>query len=208
MIKKQRLGNRLLPGLFSLRQRSESHTFSGMTTRARTLPHYTYDDYVQWEGRWEVIDGIPFAMSPSPSPRHQFLANEIGFFLKSQLLLEDCKCRVYQPIDLKIREDVILQPDLLIVCEEIRTPYLDHPPIFVAEILSPSTKLTDQNTKFDLYEEFGIHYYLMVDPESNQLQLFHLDDSKTYRLLSDMEIQLEDHCSISLKTLPALLFNT
>lgn len=22
------------------------------------LPRYTYDDYVQWEGRWELIHGL------------------------------------------------------------------------------------------------------------------------------------------------------
>ncbi|HJY21679.1 MAG TPA: hypothetical protein VJ279_02270 [Hanamia sp.] len=27
-------------------------------------PYYTYKDYCAWEGRWELIDGIPFAMSP------------------------------------------------------------------------------------------------------------------------------------------------
>ena len=28
------------------------------------LPHYTYEDYCMWEGNWELIDGIPYAMSP------------------------------------------------------------------------------------------------------------------------------------------------
>ncbi|HSV11108.1 MAG TPA: hypothetical protein VLI68_10085 [Hanamia sp.] len=33
----------------------------------KLLPHYTYEDYCHWEGRWEVIDGIPYAMIPAPS---------------------------------------------------------------------------------------------------------------------------------------------
>ena len=33
-------------------------------------PNYTYDDYKHWEGRWEVIDGVAYAMSPMASPKH------------------------------------------------------------------------------------------------------------------------------------------
>ncbi|TCK06622.1 hypothetical protein [Phorcysia thermohydrogeniphila] len=28
------------------------------------LPHYTYEDYKHWEGKWELIEGIPYAMCP------------------------------------------------------------------------------------------------------------------------------------------------
>ena len=27
-------------------------------------PHYTYEDFCQWEGQWELIQGIPYAMTP------------------------------------------------------------------------------------------------------------------------------------------------
>ncbi|SMN00945.1 hypothetical protein SPONN_2055 [uncultured Candidatus Thioglobus sp.] len=23
------------------------------------LPNYTYDDYAQWQGKWELIEGVP-----------------------------------------------------------------------------------------------------------------------------------------------------
>ncbi len=42
-----------------------------MSIAARYRPHYTYDDYCQWEGRWELIEGMPYAMSPLPVPDHQ-----------------------------------------------------------------------------------------------------------------------------------------
>lgn len=39
----------------------------------------TYGDYLHWpEGeRWELIDGTAFAMTPSPSRRHQELLGEV-----------------------------------------------------------------------------------------------------------------------------------
>ena len=35
--------------------------------------YYTYDDYIHWEGDWELIDGIAYAMAPSPLKSHQNL---------------------------------------------------------------------------------------------------------------------------------------
>lgn len=48
----------------------------------KLLPHYSYDDYCNWEGRWELIEGLPFAMSPTPSPRHQWVVANIIYELK------------------------------------------------------------------------------------------------------------------------------
>jgi hypothetical protein len=30
----------------------------------KILPSYTYEDYMHWEGRWGLIEGFPYAMSP------------------------------------------------------------------------------------------------------------------------------------------------
>src|SRR5664279_4275784 len=59
------------------------------TTKMEDLPHYTYDDYVQWEGRWELIYGVAHAMSPSPGISHQSISQHIA----SQLdrALENCR---------------------------------------------------------------------------------------------------------------------
>jgi hypothetical protein len=29
--------------------------------------YYTLDDYQQWDGNWELIAGMPYALPPSPS---------------------------------------------------------------------------------------------------------------------------------------------
>jgi hypothetical protein len=49
-----------------------------MGNAGKILPHYTYDDYVHWEGKWELIDGIPYAMSPAPVPKHQVVSNNLS----------------------------------------------------------------------------------------------------------------------------------
>ncbi|KHF29799.1 hypothetical protein LR68_01584 [Anoxybacillus sp. BCO1] len=40
---------------------------------------YTYADYIQWEGQWELINGKAYNMSPSPTWEHQFAVMELSF---------------------------------------------------------------------------------------------------------------------------------
>lgn len=66
----------------------------------RILPNYTYADYCNWEGRWEVIDGIPFAMSPSPSIRHQWIKiNLLSEYVGSIKKSGDKNLKVFPSID-------------------------------------------------------------------------------------------------------------
>ena len=164
----------------------------------KLIPNYTYEDYCQWEGNWEVIDGIAYAMSPMPSPRHQYIATEISVFFKTGLASAKCKCKVYQPVDVVINQNTIVCPDILIVCKPIVKNYLDFPPELVVEIFSPATKQKDQLMKFALYQDFGIQYYVMVDPDTEEVQIYTLVDGK-YQLLPESEefLYISKDCKIS-----------
>ncbi len=37
----------------------------------KAIEHYTYDDYCLREGKWDLIEGMPMAMTPSPTINHQ-----------------------------------------------------------------------------------------------------------------------------------------
>ena len=98
-----------------------------MQSAIKILPYYTYDDYEQWKGQWELIDGIPFAMMPLPVPKHQWLGGNL--LAEFRIALKGCaKCKTYQPIDYRVTDDTILQPYLLVVCGEITKKYLDFAP--------------------------------------------------------------------------------
>ena len=167
-----------------------------MGLKAKILPNYTYEDYCQWEGRWEVIEGIPYAMSPMPSPKHQNIAGNIHAEFRDALKRNNCDCKVYQPIDIKTADNTIVNPDVIIVCKPIEKQYLDFPPAIVVEILSPSTHLKDKNTKYDLYQDFGIRYYLIIDPDKETIEIYKLDEEGKYQLVNDEEFQLTDKCAI------------
>lgn len=147
-----------------------------MSVAHKYLPHYTYDDYLRWEGQWELIDGIPYAMSPAPIPPHQLVANNLGAEFRAALKKGRCQCKAYMPIDYKLSDDTVFQPDLLIVCQPITKKFLDFPPALVVEIPSEATWMKDRNVKFPKYEAEGIPYYLIVDPDTNTVEIYQLAD--------------------------------
>jgi len=135
-----------------------------MSGAVKILPHYTYADWINWKGQWELIDGIPYAMSPMPVPKHQKIANALGGEL--YIALKNCKnCEAFQAIDYKIHDDTILQPDILVICQPVNKKFLDFPPALVVEILSPATALKDRHSKFQIYEEQQVKYYIIISPD-------------------------------------------
>jgi Uma2 family endonuclease len=168
-----------------------------MAIAQKYLPNYTYTDYCQWEGQWELIEGIPYAMSPQPIPIHQKINGRL-FARFDTPLSKKCKdCNVYIPIDWKINAKTVLQPDLLIVCNEIEKKFLDFAPILVAEILSPSTALKDRNVKKQIYLSQGVKYFLILDPQTKKIEVYELvNDEYVLKMVSPKNFTfiLEDGC--------------
>jgi Uma2 family endonuclease len=152
-----------------------------MSSGYKIQPHYTYEEYSRWEGQWEIIEGISYNMSSRLQPGHQAVAGNLHAEFRAALKAAGCSCTVYQPIDYKVAEDTVLNPDLLIVCQPIIKAFLDFAPELVVEILSSATALKDRHTKFEIYRQQQIPYYLMVDVDARTVEVYQLDDKKQYR---------------------------
>jgi len=53
------------------------------TLKEVAYPRYTYDDYVNWEDRWELINGIAYSMVSALILKHhlmRFLKNDLKEF--------------------------------------------------------------------------------------------------------------------------------
>ncbi len=172
----------------------------GLTAlKMEDLPHYTYRDYDRWEGRWELILGIPYAMAPMPKIKHQRLSGKIYKYLST--LLADCpECEVLLPVDWQIEEDTVVQPDVLVVCGgNIEGEKLFIPPEMVFEIISPSTARKDRVLKYRLYERAGVKYYCLVDPDIDSAEIFVLkrENYKKADTFKEGKIRLElGRCSL------------
>ena len=148
-----------------------------MPPLAQAIEYYSYDDYKEWEGEWELIDGIPLAMAPAPMRIHQSLATMIITELQNQL--EECaQCEVLGEIDYKVSDDTILKPDIVLTCGETNESYLTKAPEIVVEIISKSTAKRDEKYKFEIYEKEKVNYYILVYPNDLRAKIYKLKDSK------------------------------
>lgn len=73
---------------------------------------YSYSDYIEWEGRWELIDGVAYNMAPAPYPKHQRAVANIWRELEENLNCQSCEVYI-SPIDWKIeKKDVTVKYEL------------------------------------------------------------------------------------------------
>ncbi len=148
-----------------------------MSLAYKYRPHYTVEDYLRWQGDWELIEGIPYAMA-SPRPINQYLLNELGAFLRNVFLQEECSiCKVYVELDWYVSFDTVIRPDLMVLCGEI-PERVESPPQMVVEIVSPSSRQMDEGLKFELCEMHGVKYFVLVYPDERFVKVFELIEGK------------------------------
>ena len=138
---------------------------------------YTYEDYCAWDDdkRWELIDGVPYAMS-APSLAHQRIIVQLGRLFGNYLVGKPCEVFV-APVDVRLNadgaDDTVLQPDVLVVCdmEKLDGKSCVGAPDLAVEILSPSTAMRDKVIKFNRYLNAGVREYWIVDPDSRSVSV-------------------------------------
>ncbi len=132
----------------------------------------SHQDWLNWEGRWELIHGKAYHMTPAPSADHQFVVGELFFALRR--FFGDKGCEVFvSPFDVFLGQKAsdddaehIVQPDISVICDkrQISQKGCLGAPQLVIEVLSPATALKDFNEKFQLYEQSGVNEYWIADP--------------------------------------------
>jgi Uma2 family endonuclease len=177
---------------------------------------YTYVDYLSWdEGRWELIDGQLWDMTPAPSRMHQEVSIHLSSLLHEFFKKRDCS--VYAaPFDVRLSDDdaedyaitTVVQPDISVICDQEK---LDDrgcigAPDLIVEILSPSTAAKDLKVKRALYEKHDVKEYWLVHPTDKIVMVYVLGDGGQYgkanifdkkdilrtAMFEDLEIQLAD----------------
>jgi Uma2 family endonuclease len=159
---------------------------------------YTYNDYKGWEGNWELINGYPISMSPSPKRTHQFFGGKffrlLGNVLEKEKLV--CSCETYYELDWIVNDTTVVRPDCMVVCGDFKEDFLTFPPQLILEVSSPNTRLRDRNTKFSLYEMYGVKYYLIADCDKKIIEIFELINNK-YKQTEITLFNLTPTCSIN-----------
>ncbi|GKU80258.1 Uma2 family endonuclease [Paenibacillus sp. L3-i20] len=141
---------------------------------------HTYQDWLTWDGTWELINGKAYNMTPAPTSLHKFIVGELHFALRT--FLQNRRCYVFvAPFDVYFSEseeyeapEHVIQPDLSVVCskDQISKSGCHGAPTLIIEVLSPSTALKDFNEKFNLYQKYGVQEYWIVDPGNRTVHVY------------------------------------
>ena len=143
---------------------------------------YTVEEREHWQDEWELIYGSPYAMAPSPLVTHQTINMKIARQLDEQL--DNCpKCQALFEIDWEISSDTVVKPDTLVICYEPDEKITKKPEL-IFEIASKSTIKRDETLKFELYEQEGVAFYVIVYPDREFAKLYQLKEGR-YQKVDD-----------------------
>lgn len=182
-----------------------------MSTNHRFQPHYTVDDYQQWEGDWELWFGTAVAMSPSPFGPHERAVAKFVSQIDASIPKGECDCAVYAGLDWIVQKDTVVRPDVMLVCGTQPSRHLEKPPSLVIEVLSESTANKDLHAKRELYEIQRVEHYLTVDIDESSIRWLVLPSTGKYQDMSNsiardglFSVSLRDGCMIHLDRNTAL----
>ena len=164
------------------------------------VPRYTYKDYSAWEGDWELINGYPYAMSPSPRMKHQLTGKKIVRSIDDSLVNnKTCSCQAVYELDWIIDDSTVVRPDIMVICGPLDGDFLRYPPTLIVEILSETTRFKDRHTKFDLYQQQGVKHYLLADTIKETVEIFELKDNQ-YRSNDSLKVfDFQGKCQVAIE---------
>jgi Uma2 family endonuclease len=130
--------------------------------------------------RAELIEGDLVMMVPAPTPWHQGLAARLNLALTRHFGSGADDRVLGPPLEVVVwrgHDENILQPDVVVLPEGTRATgrgWKLPRPLWVAEVLSPSTEKRDRGVKLRLYALAGIREAWLVDPETETIDVHDL----------------------------------
>ncbi len=160
----------------------------------------TQDVYADWiaqlfppQGKWresdyfELPDSMQIielsngeiSMTPPPTPVHQRVVRLLAFALDDLARQNDLGEVLFSPVAVRLWEGKIREPDVLFVRKEnlsrIKETHVDGPPDWIAEVISPGSRGTDEIDKLVEYAQAGVPEYWLLNPEGKTVRIYHLE---------------------------------
>ena len=163
----------------------------------------TYSDYLKISDdgrRHELIDG-EHLVTPAPDRRHQEISGRLFFAIESCLRAAPLGKLYAAPLDVILSDVDIVQPDLVFVSTGRRAVLgtsVHGAPDLVVEILSPSSRRTDEIIKRRLYDRVSVSEYWIVDPEIEVVKVYRRADDGTFPRVAEHTREAGDVLTTSL----------
>jgi Uma2 family endonuclease len=180
---------------------------------------YTYDDYLKFpdDEPVEIIGGRISAMSPAPSIIHQKIISKLLMAIGNYIDANNGECEVLPaPLDVVLindNEDVknsknVVQPDISVICDKskLTDQYCMGSPDMIVEVISPFNPSNDYVRKLNLYEQFKVKEYWIVNPMEKNILVYTLAENgygapKMYSFNDKVKVNIYNDLEIDFKSL-------
>jgi len=126
---------------------------------------------------YELVNGYIVMMAGNTTSNHQrtsgYIARKIGNYLEGK------RCEVFQDLNVYLfNKDEkcknVYQPDVMVGCDKdkMTDKGYEGTPEFIVEVVSKSTSKHDYFTKSEIYMQFGVKEYWIVDLLKKQIVVF------------------------------------
>jgi Uma2 family endonuclease len=136
--------------------------------------------------RFELIDGYVIEMD-RPTSNHQLISVHITAELHNYL--KDKPCCVFHRLGTHLfKQNIencinVYEPDIIVGCDRTKMTEKGYTgiPLFVVEVISPSTKTNDYILKRKNYMEYGVKEFWIVDMFSESVIVYKNGDAIIYK---------------------------
>lgn len=178
---------------------------------------YTYEDYLKFpeDEIVEIIDGRISAMSPAPSRIHQEILMELSAEIRNYIKSNNGSCKVYPaPFDVVLVDENqdakesknIVQPDISVICDKnkLTDNGCTGSPDMIVEIISQYNPRNDYIKKLNLYEQFRVKEYWIVNPMKKNILVYILTENgygmpDMYTFNDIVKVNIYDNLEIDFK---------
>jgi Uma2 family endonuclease len=144
----------------------------------------TYEDFLLFPDdgkRHELIDGEHY-VTPCPNTKHQQIAGNLHFLLRSYLETHPIGRVFFAPFDIVFTQFDVVEPDLVYMSREraseiLTSQHIEGTPELLVEIGSPSTRKRDGTIKRRLYQRSNVSEYWIVDPELDLVRVYRRENA-------------------------------
>lgn len=154
------------------------------SSEGTALRRYTYDELVaempETNQPHELWDG-ELIMAPAPFFSHQKIALRFYRVLDDWITPRDLGEVIASPIDMVLSPHRAVQPDAAFIAKErlgIIERAIMGPVDLVAEVISLGGRNRDRIEKRDLYEQYGVKEYWIIDPEPQTIEVLYMVNSR------------------------------
>jgi Uma2 family endonuclease len=171
--------------MLSVKPKSERKVINPWTGKVVPSLYMTEEEFVAWcdsETRAEWVDGKVIIMAPS-SLEQDDLNGWLIAILRQFMEIKDLG-RVLGPnVTARFaRQRRRRVPDLLVVLKSrlnlLRENHVEGAPDLIMEIVAPESQTRDRREKYVEYEKAGVREYWIIDPLTQQVELYTLKRGK------------------------------